>query len=125
MKIIVRLFLIMCLFFATMCSNVANLSIDFSPVTNTIQATDNNNTIYKSDTKSVKYLVSSNYTNTNVIFQKKENSKKIFYGFKNIIPPESSQFSLLLTYIYNKSYLRKNFVSLKRSYLSEISPNAP
>lgn len=124
MKIIVRLFLIMCLFFATMCSNVANLSIDFSSVTNTIQATDNN-TIYKSDTKSVKYLVSSNYTNTNVIFQKKENSKKIFYGFKNIIPPESSQFSLLLTYIYNKSYLRKNFVSLKRSYLSEISPNAP
>ena len=124
MKIIVRLFLIMCLFFATMCSNVANLSIDFSPVTNTIQATDNNTT-YQSDTKSVKYLVSSNYTNTNVIFQKKENSKKIFYGFKNIIPPESSQFSLLLTYIYNKSYLRKNFASLKRDYLSEISPNAP
>lgn len=114
----------MCLFFATMCSNVANLSIDFSPVTNTIQATDNN-TIYQSDTKSVKYLVSSNYTNTNIIFQKKENSKKIFYGFKNIIPPESSQFSLLLTYIYNKSYLRKNFVCLKRNYLSEISPNAP
>ena len=120
MKIIVRLFLIMCLFFATMCSNVANLSIDFSPVTNTIQATDNN-TIYQSDTKSVKYLLSSNYTNTNVIFQKKENSKKIFYGFKNIIPPESSQFSLLLTYIYNKSYLRKNSASLKRDYLSEIS----
>ena len=124
MKIIVRLFLIMCLFFATMCSNVANLSIDFSPVTNTIQATDNN-TIYQSDTKSVKYLVSSNYTNTNAIFQKKENSKNLFSGFKNIIPPESSQFSLLLTYIYNKSYLRKNFVCLKRNYLSEISPNAP
>lgn len=124
MKIIVRLFLIMCLFFATMCSNVANLSIDFSPVTNTIQATDNN-TIYQSDTKSVKYLVSSNYTNTNVIFQKKENSKNLFSGFKNIIPPESSQFSLLLTYIYNKSYIRKNFVCLKRNYLSEISPNAP
>ena len=114
----------MCLFFATMCSNVANLSIDFSPVTNTIQATDNN-TIYQSDTKSVKYLVSSNYTNTNVIFQKKENSKNLFSGFKNIIPPESSQFSLLLTYIYNKSYLRENFVCLKRNYLSEISPNAP
>lgn len=125
MKIIVRLFLIMCLFFATMCSNVANLSIDFSPVTNTIQATDNNNTIYQSDTKSVKYLVSSNYTNTNVIFQKKENSKNLFSGFKNIIPPESSQFSILLTYIYNKSYLRKNFVCLRRNYLSEISPNAP
>lgn len=124
MKIIVRLFLIMCLFFATICSNVANLSIDFSPVTNTIQATDNN-TIYQSDTKSVKYLVSSNYTNTNVILQKKENSKNLFSGFKNIIPPESSQFSLLLTYIYNKSYLRKNFVCLKRNYLSEISPNAP
>lgn len=124
MKIIVRLFLIMCLFFATMCSNVANLSIDFSPVTKTIQATDNN-TIYQSDTKSVKYLVSSNYTNTNVIFQKKENSKNLFSGLKNIIPPESSQFSLLLTYIYNKSYLRKNFVCLKRNYLSEISPNAP
>lgn len=124
MKIIVRLFLIMCLFFATMCSNVANLSIDFSPLTNTIQATDNN-TIYQSDTKSVKYLVSSNYTNTNVIFQKKENSKNLFSGLKNIIPPESSQFSLLLTYIYNKSYLRKNFVCLKRNYLSEISPNAP
>lgn len=124
MKIIVRLFLIMCLFFATMCSNVANLSIDFSPVTNTIQATDNN-TIYQSDTKSVKYLVSSNYTNTNVIFQKKENSKNLFSGLKNIIPPESSQFSLLLTYIYNKSYLRRNFVCLKRNYLSEISPNAP
>lgn len=124
MKIIVRLFLIMCLFFATMCSNVANLSIDFSPVTNTIQATGNN-TIYQSDTKSVKYLVSSNYTNTNVIFQKKENSKNLFSGFKNIIPPESSQFSILLTYIYNKSYLRKNFVCLKRNYLSEISPNAP
>lgn len=124
MKIIVRLFLIMCLFFATMCSNVANLSIDFSPVTNTIQATDNN-TIYQSDTKSVKYLVSSNYTNTNVIFQKKENTKNLFSGLKNIIPPESSQFSLLLTYIYNKSYLRKNFVCLKRNYLSEISPNAP
>lgn len=124
MKIIVKLFLIMCLFFATMCSNVANLLIDFSPVTNTIQATDNN-TIYQSDTKSVKYLVSSNYTNTNVIFQKKENSKNLFSGLKNIIPPESSQFSLLLTYIYNKSYLRKNFVCLKRNYLSEISPNAP
>lgn len=124
MKIIVRLFLIMCLFFTTMCSNVANLSIDFSPVTNTIQATDNN-TIYQSDTKNVKYLVSSNYTNTNVILQKKENSKNLFSGFKNIIPPESSQFSLLLTYIYNKSYLRKNFVCLKRNYLSEISPNAP
>lgn len=124
MKIIVRLFLIMCLFFATMSSNVANLSIDFSPVTNTIQATDNN-TIYQSDTKNVKYLVSSNYTNTNVIFQKKENSKNLFSGLKNIIPPESSQFSLLLTYIYNKSYLRKNFVCLKRYYLSEISPNAP
>lgn len=124
MKIIVRLFLIMCLFFATMCSNIANLLIDFSPVTNTIQATDNN-TIYQSDTKSVKYLVSSNYTNTNVIFQKKENSKNLFSGLKNIIPPESSQFSLLLTYIYNKSYLRKNFVCLKRNYLSEISPNAP
>ena len=124
MKIIVRLFLIMCLFFATMCSNVASLSIDFSPVTNTIQTTDNN-TIYQSDTKSVKYLVSSNYTNTNVIFQKKENSKNLFSGLKNIISPESSQFSLLLTYIYNKSYLRKNLVCLKRNYLSEISPNAP
>lgn len=124
MKIIVRLFLIMCLFFATMCSNVANLSIDFSPVTNTIQTTDNN-TIYQSDTKSLKYLVSSNYTNTNVIFQKKKNSKNLFSGLKNIIPPESSQFSLLLTYIFNKSYLRKNFVCLKRNYLSEISPNAP
>lgn len=124
MKAIVRLFLIMCLFFATVYSNVANLSIDFSPIRNTIQASDDN-TIYQTDTRNVKYLVSSNFSNTGVIFQKKDNSKKIFSGFKNIIPPESTQFSLLITYIYNKSYLRKNFASLKRDYLSEISPNAP
>lgn len=124
MKAIARLFLIMCLFFATIYSNVANLSTDFSPIRNTIQASDEN-TIYQTDTRNVKYLVSSNFTNTGIIFQKKDNSKKIFSGFKNIIPPESTQFSLLITYIYNKSYLRKNFVSLKRDYLSEISPNAP
>ena len=124
MKAIVRLFLIMCLFFATICSSVANLSVDFSPIRNTIQTSDDN-TIYQTDTRNVKYLVSSNFTNTGIIFQKKNNSKKIFSGFKNIIPPESTQFSLLITYIYNKSYLRKNFVSLKRDYLSEISPNAP
>ena len=124
MKAIARLFLIMCLFFATMYSNVANLSTDFSPIRNTIQASDEN-TIYQTDTRNAKYLVSSNFTNTGIIFQKKDNSKKIFSGFKNIIPPESTQFSLLITYIYNKSYLRKNFVSLKRDYLSEISPNAP
>lgn len=125
MKIFIRFFLITCLFFATIYSNVANLSIDFSPIQNTIQASDNNNTISKAENRNVKYLVSSNFANSNAIFQKKENSKNIFSGFKNIIPPESSQFSLLITYIYTKSYLRKNFGSLKRDYLSEISPNAP
>ena len=102
-----------------------DLSINLSHQTNTIQSLDNKKSIYSVQTDSEKFIVQSNNFETSVLFQKKDNSELNFKDFKNGITPTSYQFAQLVSYVYNKSFLREYADSSERAFLTEISPNAP
>ncbi len=125
MKRIIKIFFIAYLFFASLCVNAMDLSINLSHQTNTIQSLDNKKSIYSVQTDSEKFIVQSNNFETSVLFQKKDNSELNFKDFKNGITPTSYQFAQLVSYIYNKSFLREYADSSERAFLTEISPNAP
>ena len=125
MKRIIKIFFIVYLFLASLCVNAMELNINLPQQTNAVQTLDNKNAIYNSPTENEKFLVSSNHYQTSVICQKRDNSNSAFNSFKDGVSPASGQFQLLISYIYNKSYLRDNTDYLERTFLSEISPNAP
>lgn len=125
MKRIIKIFFIAYLFFASLCVNAMDLSINLAHQTNTIQSLDNKKSIYSVQTDSEKFIVQSNNFETSVLFQKKDNSELNFKDFKNGITPTSYQFAQLVSYVYNKSFLREYADSSERAFLTEISPNAP
>ena len=93
---------------------------------NSIQTLDNTFTLFKNTKTNDKVIVLSSTHNSSEIFQNKNSDKKSsFGGFKNSLTPTNSQFSLLLSYIYNKSYLENQLISSRKTFLSEIYPNAP
>lgn len=126
MKIIIQIFCIIFLFFMTVNLNLTELNTVNEKSINSIQTLDNTFTLFNNTKTNDKVIVLSSTHNSSEIFQNKNSDKKSsFGGFKNSLTPTNSQFSLLLSYIYNKSYLENQLISSRKTFLSEIYPNAP
>lgn len=82
--------------------------------------------VYKNINKSEKSIAPSTRNNTTLILStKNDDTNSTFETFRGQLTPENRQFSLLLSYLYNKSYLENIFNFHNKQLLSEISPNAP
>lgn len=129
MKNILKIFLIVYLFFISLNTNAIAVDIDCNTLSalNSIQAVDHNeNSIYNENSQFGKFIVPTARNSESMIFsQKNDNSNSAFGGFKDLLLPEDSQFTLLLSYIYNKSYLTLNNNLVNQRLLTNISPNAP
>ena len=126
MKKIIQIFCIIFLFFMTVNLNLTELNTVNEKSINSIQTLDNTFTLFNNTKTNDKVIVLSSTHNSSEIFQNKNSDKKSsFGGFKNSLTPTNSQFSLLLSYIYNKSYLENQLISSRKTFLSEIYPNAP
>jgi len=126
MKKIIQIFCIIFLFFMTVNLNLTELNTVNEKSINSIQTLDNTFTVFNNTKTNDKVIVLSSTHNHSEIFQNKNSDKKSsFGGFKNSLTPTNSQFSLLLSYIYNKSYLENKLIASRKTFLSEIYPNAP
>lgn len=126
MKKIIQIFCIIFLFFMTVNLNLTELNTVNEKSINSIQTLDNTFKLFNNTKTNDKVIVLSSTHNSSEIFQNKNSDKKSsFGGFKNSLTPTNSQFSLLLSYIYNKSYLENQLISSRKTFLSEIYPNAP
>lgn len=93
---------------------------------NNIISQQENNEVHNNITNSHKFIIPAHRTTESVILSKKNNNNySSFGGYKNLLNPDSNQFLLLLSYIYNKSRLSNNFKFRITYLLTEISPNAP
>ena len=73
-----------------------------------------------------KYLVASTVKDTSAIFSQKNNNDNSNYGnSREKLSTTSRQFSLLISYLYNKTYLKNNIVDYNNQLLATIKPNAP
>lgn len=127
MKILYKFFAIAFIFLVTLTSNTveARVSLQQCNTVHAIQVADSDNILYNKNSNDTKYLVPINRTSSAIIFQKNNGNDFNFGGFKDKISPANVQFKLLLSYIYNKSYLIDNRFSENKPFLTEISPNAP
>lgn len=128
MKLLYKLFVILFIFFITLNTNTVEANLDLQQPHKSdqiIQLADKENSIYNKTFKDVKYLVPISKTSDSIIFQKNNGNDFNFGGFKNNISPTNIQFKLLLSYIYNKSYLSDNRQTSNKIFLTEIFPNAP
>lgn len=125
MKSVFRIFFIIYLFVVSCCLNTFGSNSISIKQSNEIQMLNSENIIKSSPDKNINYIVSSNTSANTVLFQKKDDYKFLFNGYRDIVRPDNSQFSLLISYIYNKSYLKKNIIPPEKIYLSQIIPNAP
>lgn len=125
MRSVFRIFFIIYLFVASCCLNTFGSNPVSVKQSNEIQMLNSENIIKRSPDKDINYIVSSNTSENTVLFQKKDDYKFLFNGYRDIIRPDNNQFSLLISYIYNKSYLKKNIIPPEKIYLSQIVPNAP
>lgn len=126
MKYIARLFLIVYLFFVSLSVNAAeNLHCDFHSLS-VIQVPVTQAPVYLEASNIEKFIVpAAKNSETIIVSAKGYNQNSVFKGFRDKLTPENPQFSLLLSYIYNKSYLHNGYNSINRIVLSEINPNAP
>lgn len=127
MKQVIRIFLIVYLFFVTLNANAIGVkSVDIQSQINIIQ-TESSQTLYiEGKSTAAKYIIPANQNDASVIFaSQKEDNNSNFSNFKNGISPGNHQFSLLLTYIYNKSGLNYKNTNNYNYPQTEISPNAP
>lgn len=125
MKNVIKLFLIIYLFFVSLNTNTFAANLHLPQNVNCIQAVDKIDSVYNGTQKFEKFIVPSTRVNESVIFSKNNNSNTAFGGFKDCLSPANHQFSLLLFYAYNKSYLIGNKQPGEKIFLTEIFPNAP
>lgn len=128
MKYFIRLFFVIYLFFASACVNIADINHNIvAQKTNNVMFLDSAEfPVYKNINKSEKSIAPSTRNNTTIILStKNDDTNSTFETFRGQLTPENRQFSLLLSYLYNKSYLENIFNFHNKQLLSEISPNAP
>lgn len=128
MKLLYKFFVILFIFFITLNTNTVEANLDLQQPHKSeqiIQLADKENSIYNKTSQDVKYLVPISRTTDSIIFQKNNGNDFNFGGFKDNLAPTNIQFKLLLSYIYNKSYLIDNRSTQNKLFLTEISPNAP
>lgn len=126
MKNIIKLFLIIYLFFVSLNTNTFAANFYLPQNINCNQAVDEGHFVYNGTQKFEKFIVPSTRVSESVIFSKNNNdSNAAFGGFKDCLNPANHQFSLLLSYVYNKSYLIGNKQPGEKIFLTEIFPNAP
>lgn len=128
MKYFIRLFFVIYLFFASACVNIADINHNIvAQKTNNAMFLDSAEfPVYKNINKSEKSIAPSTRNNTTLILStKNDDTNSTFETFRGQLTPENRQFSLLLSYLYNKSYLENIFNFHNKQLLSEISPNAP
>lgn len=128
MKYFIKLFFVIYLFFASACVNIADINHNIvAQKTNNAMFLDSAEfPVYKNINKSEKSIAPSTRNNTTIILStKNDDTNSTFETFRGQLTPENRQFSLLLSYLYNKSYLENIFNFHNKQLLSEISPNAP
>ena len=127
MKKFIKFFIIVFMFFITLSANAGELDIcNLSNHVNTIQAESSQTPYIEGKESTPKYFVPTNQNTVTALFaQVKKDSKSNFTNYKNGISPENNQFSLLITYIYNKSFLLTENFRTKNFPLTEINRNAP
>jgi len=128
MKNVLRLLLIAYLFFVSLCNCVYSIETNiptFLHDIDKIESVNSNNAIYNENSNFEKFLVPVSVENQSFLCQKNNNLSFSFGGFKDCLTPASHQFLLLLSYIYNKSYLVNENYKQNLSFLTEIFPNAP
>ncbi len=127
-KKVLKIFLIIYLFFVSLNTDAVavNLNTDLFNNLNSIQSVNHNgNTIYNEVSEYGKFIVPASSTESIVLSKKQNDSSSSFGGYKDLLVPENHQFSLLLSYLYNKSYLDLSKNLNNKRFLTELSPNAP
>ena len=103
-----------------------NLSTDLFNNLNSIQSVNHNdNTIYSDVSEYGKFIVPASSTESIVLSKKQNDPSSSSSCHRDLFVPENYQFSLLLSYLYNKSYLDLNKNINNKRFLTELSPNAP
>ncbi len=127
MKNLMKLFLIVFMFFATLGANAGELNVNhLTNHINTIQTESSQKPYIEGKTATPKYYAPANQNTVAVLFSSiKNDSNTNFTNYKNGVSPENNQFSLLISYIYNKSYLLTETFRTKNFPLTEINRNAP
>lgn len=127
-KKVLKIFFIIYLFFVSLNTDAiaVNLNNDLFNNLNSIQSVNHNgNTIYGDVSEYGKFIVPASSTESIVLSQKQNDSSSSSGGCKDLFVPENYQFSLLLSYLYNKSYLDLSKNINNKHFLTELSPNAP
>lgn len=127
MKNLMKLFLIVFMFFTTLSANAGELNINHLKINiNTIQTESSQIPYIEGKTTTPKYYAPANQNTVAMLFSSiKNDSNTNFTNYKNGVSPENHQFSLLVSYIYNKSYLLTETFRTKNFPLTEINRNAP
>lgn len=128
MKNIIKILFIAFIFVCSLCISKTTINTHnvVSSICNNVISQQENNEFYNTVTNTHKFIIPTHKTSESIILSKKNNDNlSSFGGFKNLLTPDSNQFILLLSYIYNKSRLSDNFKLSTTKLLTEISPNAP
>ncbi len=127
-KKVLKIFFIIYLLFVSFNTDAlaVNLSTDLFNNLNSIQSVNHNdNTIYSDVSEYGKFIVPASSTESIVLSKKQNDPSSSSSGHRDLFVPENYQFSLLLSYLYNKSYLDLNKNINNKRFLTELSPNAP
>lgn len=127
MKNLMKLFLIVFMFFTTLSANAGELNINhLESNINTIQTESSQIPYIEEKTTTPKHYAPANQNTVAMLFSSiKNDSNTNFTSYKNGVSPKNHQFSLLVSYIYNKSYLLTETFRTKNFPLTEINRNAP
>lgn len=128
MKNIIKVLFIAFIFICSLCisKNAMNTyNVVPTQYNNTISQTQNNEVYNNLTNNTHKFIIPAHKTTESIILSKKNNNYSSFGGYKNLLIPDSNQFLLLLSYIYNKSRLSDKSKFRTEYLLTEISPNAP
>lgn len=81
---------------------------------------------FKKVVHSEKYIISASVRDYSTIISCKRNYDNFNYGnSREKLISNSTQFSLLIAYLYNKTYLKIHLAENKQQLLATIKPNAP
>jgi len=127
MKIVMRLIFILMIFFTSLAANAGEIGFAPSNISNSI-------VIENLDTKIANYtncitgeqIVMQNNSVQETYINSLKDNQNFSFGFlgnKYFLP--DSQFSLMLSYMYFKSYYGWHTDFLYKTFLTEINPNAP
>lgn len=128
MKKVFKIFIVAYLLFTSLFVNASEIGFvaGNNVLNNVIQAESSSVPSYKNTSNAEKHIAPVSRTDSAVIFSSKDNDFNTTFGeFKGGLLPANHQFSLLVSYLYNKSYLENAPITSNKPFFTEICPNAP